>query len=42
MSFRKQISTMFKLEKAKLVCNKRFAKIFTKIGIQPVFTNKAS
>ena len=40
--FKKEISNIFRLEKARIVYNRLFAKIFTNIDIQPVLTNKAN
>ena len=40
--FEKDISEIFRLEKARLIYNQRFKHIFTKIDIQPVFMNKSN
>ena len=42
MPFKKDVNNIFRLEKAKLLYNKRFATVFSGIEIQPVFQNKAN
>ena len=42
MPLKKETRNNFRLEKANFIYNKCFAKIFTNIDIQPVFTNKAN
>ena len=38
--FKKEISNIFRLEKAKFINNPRFHKVFAKVDIQPVFSNR--
>jgi len=38
----KDISDIFRIERAKFLSNNRFAKILADIGISPVFENKAN
>ena len=40
--FEKDISQIFRLEKAKLIHNQHFKNIFAKIDIKPVFMNKSN
>ena len=40
LTFKKEISEIFRLEKARLINNLRFQKVFAKIDIQPVFINR--
>ena len=42
LPFQKEISNIFRLEKAKFISNPRFHKVFAKIDIQPVFTNRSN
>ena len=38
--FKKEICNIFRLEKAKFISNPRFHKIFAKVDIKPVFSNR--
>ena len=42
MPFKKEISNIFRLEKANLFCKKRFANVFADLEIQPVYLNRAN
>ena len=40
LPFKKEISEIFRVEKARFINNLRFQKVFAKIDIQPVFINR--
>ena len=40
LPFKKEISEIFRLEKARFISNPRFQKVFAKTDIQPVFMNR--
>ena len=42
MPFKKEISNIFRLEKANFLSKKRFANVFADIEIQPVYQNRAN
>ena len=42
MPFKKEISNIFRVEKANFLSKKRFANVFADIEIQPVFSNRAN
>ena len=42
LPFKKKISNLFRLEKAKFTQNQRFSKVFANIDMQPVFANRAN
>ena len=42
MPFKKDISNIFRVEKANFLSKKRFANVFADIEIQPVFSNRAN
>ena len=42
MPLKKEISNIFRLEKANFLSKKRFANVFADIEIQPVYQNRAN
>jgi len=42
MPFKKEISNIFRVEKANFLSKKRFANVFADIEIQPVFSHRAN
>ena len=42
MPFKKEISNIFRVEKANFLSKKRFANVFADIEIQSVFSNRAN
>ena len=42
MPFKKDISNIFRVEKANFLSKKRFANVFADLEIQPVYLNRAN